>query len=334
MSGYRSAWPLLSSGTAGAPVGHVDPSKFTLAQLARVRGSMWTARLNIDFGPRPFDPTNCLAIEFLYLYPPSEQQRMMDAWRARGYTHCCIGPCIGQGYHNDYPDYSFVNNFEAYLDVLQLLWDNGICPIYFVKGDTWTLDDLIAHEHLFTSERAQRLLRIVVPAGWEPNRETPSHVWREWLEWGAHIFPKALRWIHMVADHDAPGSSSEGYTNDQLWANVVDLIHGWPVQSFAFEDPNAINEGQTITRYQEWINSYDITVRGSYPDRFVNGYAGWPTSSAWGHGKPLIAFPGEWGSYWVYNERERLESEAQAWGDAAMAVGAKCYLDGGTVAVP
>jgi hypothetical protein len=275
-----------------------------------------------------------LALEFFYLYPPSEQQRMIAAYKARGYTHIPFGPGIGQGYHADYPDVDFTHNWNAYLDILQMLWDNGIVPIYFIKGDFWTLDDLIAHEHLFTSERAQRLLRVVVPGGWEPNRETPSYVWKDWLSWGARVFPKALRWIHMVADHDAPGSSSEGIGNDALWNNVVDYIHGWPVQSFAFEDPTAINPGQTVNRFQEWVNSYDIRVRGSYPDRFVHGYAGWPTHSAWGPHKGLMAFPGEWASYWIYNEKERLEAEAQAWGDAAMAVGAGCYLDGGTVAVP
>lgn len=137
----------------------------------------------------------------------------------------------------------------------------------------------------------------------------------------------------MVGDHDAPGSSSEGFGNDELWNNVIHLVHMWFVQSFAFEDPTAINEGQTVSRYQEWLDSYDIRVRGSFPDRFVNGYAGWPGHSAWGN-KPLIALPAEYASYWVYNEVERLESEAQAWGDGAMAIGAPGYLDGGTVAVP
>jgi hypothetical protein len=330
---YATTWPLLSTPSPSAP-GHVDPSTIPLEQLARIRGAMWTATLGgLPYGPRPFQDDNILALEFLYLYDADDQRRMLQAWQARGYTHVPFGPCNGQGYHGMYPDVSFTDNFDAYLDVLQLLWDHGIAPIFFVKGDYWTTADLVAHEHLFKSERAQRLIRIVVPGGWEPARETPSTVWREWLEWGARVFPKALRLLHMVADHDAPGSSSEGIPNDQLWNNVVHLLHGWLVQSFAFADPTQVNEEQGITAYQEWLNSYDVRVSGSYPDRFRNGYAGWPTHSAWGAYRPLIDYPGEYGSYWVYHDN-RPEAEAQAWGDAAIGVGAKGYLDGGTVKVP
>jgi hypothetical protein len=327
---YATAWPVLTSTTSV----HVDPSTIPLEQLARIRGAMWTARLDIAYGPRPFQPTNINALEFLHLYPPTERHRMIAAYKQPGYTHTCVGPANGQGYHTDYPDVNFIDTgrFEEYLDLLELHWDNGLVPINFVKGDFWTLADLKHYEPLFMTPRAQRLMRVVVPGGWEPDRETPSHVWRDWLEWAARVFPRSLRLLHMVADHDAPGSSSEGFTNDQLWHNVIHLLHGWLTQSFAFEDPTKLANDGKRTAFQEWRDSYDIRVTGSYPDRFVNGYAGWPTHSAWGN-RPLKVYAGEYAAYWCYND-DRPEAEAQAWGDAAMAVGADGYLDGGTVPVP
>jgi hypothetical protein len=318
----------------GGGAAHVDPSTIPLRELARFRGAMWTARMNLPFGPRPNQDDNCLAMPFIYLFTPEQQVAMIAEWKGRGYRHCCIGPPIGQGYHGVYPDYSFVDQFDQWLDVLQMLWDHDIPPICWVKGDYWTIEDLEAHEYLFTTPRAQKLMRIVVPGGWEPHRETPSYTWRAWLEWGARVFPRSLRILHMVADHDAPGSGSEGYGNDELWANVIHLIHCWFVQSFAFEDPEKINPELGITAYQEWKNSYDPRVSGSYPDRFQQGYAGWPTWSAWGDDQPLVDVPAEFASYWIFWDAWRKESEARSWGDAAIAAGARAYMDGGTVAVP
>lgn len=285
---------------------------------------MWTARLDVAYGPRPGASDNILALEYIYVYPRDEQQRMIEAYKARGYTHCCIGPINAQSYHGQYPDVSFENNFDGYLDVLQMLWDNGLIPINFIKGDGWSSGDLEAHEGLFASPRAQRLMRVVVPCGWEPDRITHSSKYRQWLTWGARVFPNALRLLHMVPDHDAPGSSAEGADNAVLWAGVVDSIHGWLVQSAAFEHPT--------TQFDEWRDSYDVSVSGSYPDRFHHGYAGWPTHSAWGEDVPLCIYAGEYAAYWCYWDN-RPESEAVSWGDAAIEVGADGYLDGGSVDV-
>jgi len=38
---------------AAPPRTHVDPSTIPLGELARVRGAMWSARLDLPFGPRP-----------------------------------------------------------------------------------------------------------------------------------------------------------------------------------------------------------------------------------------------------------------------------------------
>jgi hypothetical protein len=328
---YATTWPLLSTAPAAAPV---DPGTVPLEVLACIRGSMWTARLNVAYGPRPFEVDNILALEYIYVYPPDEQRRMLEAYQARGYTHCCIGPINAQSYHGQYPDISFdsADTFPAYLDVLQMLWDHGLIPINFIKGDYWTLADLEAREPLFTSPRAQRLMRVVVPCGWEPARETLSGDYQDWLRWGARVFPHALRLLHMVPDHDAPGSSSEHADNADLWRAVTPLVHGWLVQSAAFADPDAPSVAAG-TAFQEWLDSYDVTVKGSYPDRFVNGYAGWPGDSAWGPTTPIKIYAGEYASYWCYHDN-RPEVESQAWGDAAVEVGADGYLDGGTVVVP
>ena len=43
-----------------------DPSNVSLRTIAAVRGAMWTVRGPWRFGPRPGDPSNITALEYIY----------------------------------------------------------------------------------------------------------------------------------------------------------------------------------------------------------------------------------------------------------------------------
>lgn len=324
----------------------VDPSDIPLQALARIRGAMWTFPGPWRFGPRPGQPNNITAMEFIFCYEPQEQQAMIDAYKGAGYTHVCIGPINAQSYRQHWPDRDFRSPeaFEQWLDVLQLFWNNGLMPICFLGMDNVPLDQVQATYNplIVGNARAQRLMRIVVPAGWEPTRYGwSSQTWAAYMQWAKDILPNALRLLHTVADVDAPVGTDargddNGKPNAEGWARVCPLIHGWLTQSAAFADPNKTGGDTRFpqrTNFQNWVAQFDITDEKSYANRFKRGYAGWPTSSAWGPGIPIKLYPGEYASYWVYHEGRSYE-EGCTWGDAAIRAGADGYLDGGTVDVP
>lgn len=313
---------------------HVDPSQFTLEQLSHIKGSMWTARLNLPYGPRPGQDDNILAMDFYQLYGKADRARMIEAYRARGYTHAVTGPLAGGDcYHGQYPcNTDLVNQeqFDAYLDAMQEWWDAGIIPVHFVHPDGWTLDQMQQLEKLYSQPRAQRLLRVVVPTGWEPWKyEIPNSEWVKFEQWGQRVFPNSLRLIHLVADTDAPTGADDDKTlpggNAQAWANVVPYIHGWLVQSCGYAcQSNPVPSAEFIKNFSDLFN---INTRGSLTDRFQHGYAGWPTSSAWGQNKPLIVYAGEfaaYGDYW----NNFPEAQSLTLGDLAISVGAGGSLDG------
>ena len=322
---------------------HVDPTNVSLQQLAAIRGAMWTTRWDGAYGPRPGQPDNILATVFYEAYEPSERQRMLEIYKSRGYTHAVTGPLAGGDcYHGQFPCRTAVPTqaeFDAYLDTMQEWWDAGIIPIHFAKPDNWSLADMEQLDQYYRQPRAQKLLRVVVYTGWEPTRYGWSNAtWVRFLQHAAELFPNALRLVHTVTDVDAlVGEDENGVDTDRLsnaesWHRVTPYLHGWLVQLGAFECPACIaDNGQT--NFQNFKDIFNPAVRGSYPDRFQHGYAGWPTFSAWGQDQPLRVYAGEYAAYWSY-WNNRPEAEAQDWGDAAMAAGADGYLDGGRAAVP
>jgi len=314
----------------GLTPAHFDPSTLTLEQLAQVRGAMWTARCNVSFGPRPYQDSNILALNYYHLYGDGERQQMLAAYLQRGYTHgVCSVPLDEGGYHHMWPsqDYPLAQErWDAFLDSVQERCDAGIWGnVFFAIPDE--LQDYPERwgelEPFFLQERAQRLLRIAILA-WEPLK--PSAWWVNGSQWLARVFPKALRGLHFTPDHDAPGIGGELMPdgsimgNDEMWRRVAPYIHIFPHQSKQFEDGEA--------GYQSWLENWNPAVRGSYPDRFDNGYAGWPTFSAWGY-RGILAFPAEYLAWWCTNQNEP-EATAQRWGDGAISAGARGYLDGGT----
>jgi hypothetical protein len=335
--------PLVSKG--------VDPSKFSLRELARIRGAMWTVRGPWRFGPRPGSPDNITALEFIYSYGGDpkhlndEQKAMIAKYKSYGYTHVAFGPPNAESYHGQYPDTNFNHSpeaFDQWLDWLQMFWDNGLAPICFLHGDGQTYEQTVAtYDSLIRNNpRAQKLIRIIVPTGWEPTRYGwSSRTWGAFCDWAHEILPNALILIHTESDVDAPVGTDERYDdngkgNENGWAYVAARIHGWLIQSGAFAtpdvhgDPNQPNK----TNFDNWADQFDKNHHGSYYDRFHNGYAGWPTFSRWGN-EPIYLYAAEFCSYWEYWQN-RPYDEGVKWGDRAISVGADGVLDSCSIDVP
>jgi hypothetical protein len=325
----RFTWPFgvllgLALGAA-APDGipaHVDPSTVALGELARIRGAMWSARLDVPFGPRPGRPDNIIATAYFDTYSPADRARIITALKARGYTHVVAGPLVDTGgYHGQFHPHDWRGaEFARFLDQLQTFWDNGLTPVVFIHPDGWTFertrDELTP---LLRQERAQRLIRIVVPTGWEPTRRRwSSCTWAAFAQWARQTLPDALVLIHTVADADAPaGDDARCSDRDAAgaWARVVPYIHGWLIQNGPYNAPP---------------ESVPALAR-EFAAQFSAAFA--TRVSAWGAGVPILRYAGEqtaYSSYW----KNLPEGASRAWGDLAIASGADGYLDGGTVDVP
>lgn len=298
--------------------------------LLNIRGAMWTARAPIPYGPRPGQPDNILAMDYYEVYGAMDRKLMLDIYCGQhGYTHAATGPLVDPGgYHGQYPatpDAPTQASFDAYLDGLQEWKNRGLAPIHFCKPDGWSLQQLIDQlEPFYLQPRAQALLPLVVPGGWEPAIDTDNATWVSWLEWGARVFPNAIRLIHMVADHDAPQWDA-GMDNSTAWANVTPYIHGWLVQNAGY----AVNGGPIASPQfvSDFTGQFNVADDGSLKARFVRGTHGWPTTSA--NGGPLKVYAGEfaaYGDYW----NNYPESEAIRLGDVARAAGADGSFDGCT----
>lgn len=340
------------------PQAIVDPSSVSLRTIAAIRGAMWTVRGPWQYGPRPGDPTNITALEYIYSYGDPygvgtigsafnlnlEQTSMIDTYKSWGYTHGAFGPITAQSYHGQYPDYFFTapDTFDRWLDWLQMFWNNGIIPICFLHPDGASLDETKAiYEPLIRNNpRAQKLMRCIVPSGWEPAKyEWSSYTWAEYAKWGHDILPNALILIHTVPDVDAPGGTDalgddNGRGNNNVWHTVAPHIHGWLTQSSAFDTPEVHGDPNhpEMTNYDNWTALFDKNNEKSYWNRFHNGYAGWPTNSLWGD-EPIYIYAGEYCSYWSYWDN-RPYDEGCAWGDRALSVGADGYFDAGSSDVP
>lgn len=326
---------------------HVDPSTFSLSQLAAIRGAMWSVRWDGPLGPRPGKPDNIFATALLGCYSPADQQRGLEVYKSRGYTHVVTGPVVDSqgGYHGQFCENDWRTHFDDYLDLLQTEWDAGLIPVVFIHPDGWTLEQTKQLGPLLASPRAQKLIRVVVMTGWEPaHYEWSNATWIEYLKFSHEVLPNALQLIHTVSDADAPvggdslgddGNPNQppGISNAEAWSRITPYLHGWLVQLGACEDGP---EPESQPSFQNFKDIFNPGFRGSYTDRFRHGYAGWPQSSAWGAGNPLrvyyaesCAFPSYWGNL--------PESVSQDYGDAAMGPNgdhADGYLDGGRVQVP
>lgn len=323
---------------APVPV-HVDPSLIPLETLAKIKGAMWTQRINIPYGPRPNQDTNINAFVFYDLYDAETRTRMRETYKAAGYTHTVAGPVTGNDcYHNLYPCRRGIptqEQWDAYLDSIQELWDNGLTPCYFAKPDGWEVPERAADmdrlDALYRQERAQKLLRCVIYPGWEPSGTKygwNNEMYVRWVKRGADVFPHALRGVHFVSDLDAPTGLNDdevfppGQGNGISWRNVAPYIHFWADQHGGYvEEGTPVPSGFFLDELAKHIKR----VKAG----FHNGFAGWPTFSAWGPGKPIKHISAEYAAYLDF-WRDYPEVYAKQIGDAAMDAGADGYLDGGT----
>jgi hypothetical protein len=332
----------------------VDPSNIPLGQLAAIRGAMWPSAsacpggLVLPYGPRPGQPDNIIATDFFANYSADEQLAIVTCLRALGYTHVVMGPIVdSDGYHGQYAphdwhweDAAHLNgdNFDKFLDIAQYFWDHQLAPVVFLHPDGWTFEqtrDTLTP--LLQQPRAQQLLRIVVPTGWEPTKYGwSSCTWAAFAQWARQTLPNALVLIHTVADVDAPVGTDErcddnGHPNGEGWARVTPFIHGWLIQNGAYSTSPAENPPLATNFGAQFKVDGDGAAQHSVAWHFA-GNAGWPTNSAWGN-VPILLYAGEvtaFNGYW----NNLAESARDAWGDLAIAAGAAGYLDGGTVPVP
>lgn len=314
------------------PDGHFDPSQVPLEELVRIRGAMWTETWGCPLGPRPWQGDNVCATDFLWNYDEGTRLAIVQHLRSLGYTHAVVGPIVdSDGYHGSWTPNDWTQKFDQFLDQAQFLWDHGLAPVVFIHPDNWTLEQTQGLTGLFQSPRAQKLLRIIIPSGWEPTKYDWSNAtWIEYAKWGRQVFPNAIIGIHTVCDVDAPvGTDARGDDNGRLpnaeaWGRISPYLHFWLTQSCTFENPDG-HDDPPFSNFQNWTRLFDLSVRGSYADRFVHGYAGWPMFSAWG-GSPIWVCAGEYYSYPVFWQHAPRET-ARVWGDSTLA---PCYLDGGT----
>jgi hypothetical protein len=317
-----------------------NPANWTVDQLCAVRGGMWTARLNVGYGPRPGHPSNINALDYLEVYPQSERARMLHAYGkgGNGYTHCVDGPMLDAGYHGQYPAVDYREDPGDYFAAMQEKWNAAICPIHFAYPDLYGFGDdaldrfMRDFEPIYRSAEAQRLIRMWVPYGWERGYEVTSAQWVRLLTWARDVLPNALVGIHLRADQDAPTGGNDdkipGWTNGKAWEAVAPYTHLWFVQNGGY-----VNGGTPVPDamfVRNFTDQFRVSVTGSLAHRFDTGYAGWPQWSAFGTDQPIRLVAGEFASfadYWW----DWPESEAKALGDAAIAAGALGSLDGCTM---
>lgn len=321
----------------------VDPSRIPLRTLAAIRGAMWPQAGGFLLGPRPGALDNIFATDFYGDYTKVDQRRGLAWIKAQGYTHTDVGPIVdSDGYHGIWVPHDHRLNFDGFLNSLQDMWNANIAPICFIKPDGWSLTQLKELTPLFLSPRAQRLMRIVVPYGWEPGKyDISSYTWAAACRWARDTWPNALVLIHTVSDVDAPVGTDalgddNGRPNGEGWSRVAPYIHGWLIQN----GPYATRPSDNPSLAREFAAQFMVDGDGARYHgpawHFAHGVDSWPTFSAWGPGIPPFCYNAECTAYVAFWQRPNALSEAARceWGDLAARSGAKGYFDGGTVLVP
>lgn len=314
-----------ASGGTGSG-GGVDPYSFTLEQLAAIRAAIWTNRAPLSVGPRPNDPSNINAIDYFEVLSAADQDACLAHYTAARYTHAPAGPLIDtDGYHGIYPTQGMPSpaDVDRYVANMQRLWNAGIMPIHFVHPDGWSKDDMDALAWIYQREDVQRVCRIVVPTGWEPTRyDWKAQYWADIVQkvqgWYGANASRTLWCIHTATETDAPTGDGDNFPNGNAgaWEIVAPHIHCWFVQN----GPYSTTPTQDPTLRDNFAAQFDVNSRGSLMDRFVNGYAGWPTYSLWPNGgvRPIAFEQTSYTAFW----NNFPESGSKAWGDVALDAGA------------
>lgn len=301
---------------------------WTSAQLRAIRGAIWPTRGPVQFGPRPGLEDNIID-SGCFGYSAQDVATARLRLGQRKYTHVQAGPFVDPGYHGQYPAIDFRNNPDQVLAWLESWWAAGFAVVSFIGPDGWSTAQMRELEPIFAQPRWQAVCRQIVPYGWEPSEDTSNAQFVERFQWARRVFPNALQYIHLAADFDAPGNNDD-FTPGQpkyighaeAWARVVPYLTGFLIQN----GPYGVAPADDPTLATNFGNQFRGNVSGTLRDRFTNGYAGWPTTSA--HGGPLDLVAAEETSYYAY-WNNLPESVSLEWGALAMSAGADGFFDGG-----
>lgn len=305
---------------------------FSVEARRKIRGALWTNRLNIPYGPRPNQDSNILAMDYYFDFDSSTRARMRASYKSQGNcTHAALGPPSDPGYHGQYPATDWSTDPDKYASILEELLLDDIIIVMFLSPAGWSLQQLIdTYDKMFRSNRWQKICQMIVPNGWEPSEDTPNSQYVEFLKYGTETFPKALSYLHLASDFDAPGNGADltpglptYIGNDGCWRNVAPYLHGFLVQNGAYSE-SPVDDPVLAKNFGD---QFDPNVSGSLANRFTHGYAGWPTFSAYGPNTPIDVVNGECTSYNAY-WYDLPQSISQAWGNLALSRGAIGAFDG------
>jgi hypothetical protein len=326
-------------------VSSAAPPAWTTAQLLDIRSALNIVVPGAPFGPRPDPPdnaTNMASTNGIWHYPPAWQDTILEAYRARHYTHGSVGPFVDvEGYHNRWPPTDVRDPVQAaqIQAAIEKIERAGIIPAMFIQVDGWTIEQMNELVPIFVEPWWQAHARLVVN-GFE--QQGSKYGWSNatyvtWLTWLRNVFPNAIRLLHTSADIESPvgdgdDTSQPGMSDGECWGRVTPLIHGWLEQSNALfpkgcngaEGPDFVADNQ-LTNEQNWFNLWDQAWPYSLVSRFRDGYAGWPTTSA--NGGPLKVYAGEFYSFAQFWCSGR-EDYARDHGARAVALGAAGSFDG------
>lgn len=332
----RRALLLADSVTQTAPMPDVS-----FDALAKIRGAMWPQAgfSGLPYGPRPGDPTNIIDTGAWYAYDRATRDRITDRLHASGWTHVQYGPLETpghDGYHGQFPTNS---DWHVYLDDVEDLRARGFHVINFVHPDNWTFEQTRDFfTPLLAQPRAQQLLNILVPSGWEPaGYNWSSWTWAQYFSWARSLFPEALLLLHNAtkadgSPYDAPvGTDAAGddntHPNGEGWQRVIDAgCDGWLIQNGPFAQPVGVDPA-TREFAAQFMADGDGATFHSIGWHFAHGIGGFPTQTA--RGKKFLLYNAEVTAYLGY-WAAMPEAQREAWGDLAMRSGADGYLDGGT----
>lgn len=298
----------------------VNPFDIPLEELRAFKGSIWTARAAVGYGPRPGQESNILAMDEYESYGADDRAKMIQGYvQARGYKHCPFGPPIDPGYHGQYPAVDFRADPEAYAANMQELWNAGAYPVLFLSPDNWSLADC---ENILTPIYSQpyfqRVVRLAVPYGWEPGGYNISNAdWVARFEWARRVFPNAILGIHMIPDFDAPIGGDDGapngtMTKQEAWTNIYNAGMRFFLDQVAgyIDGGSEVPDGYFMS---EWVK------RVQY---FTQRFRDWGLVD-------MDYIAGEYAAYADYWQNWNEKYAVQI-GDSAMSAGARGFFDGGT----
>jgi hypothetical protein len=310
---------------------------------------MWpncNGELVLPLGPRPGTAFNIIAATYLLRYPENVREPMATILRGRGYWNVDTGPSVGDygGYHGQYPNpdpwpvdassSEKQRQWGKHLDELQWWWDHGFAPIEFLHPDGWTFEQTRDFfSPLLQTERARKLLRLVVPSGWEPaHYEWSNATWCLYFQWISAMLPDCVPLVHLVADCDAPVGTDAyepvAVPNGEAWRRIYAAgCRGWLIQNGPYD--NGLNTPELKANFQAQFQTTGYAAETRSVAWHFMGNAGWPKLIQLPDpdddllliNGEATAYPGYWNNL--------PEPTREDVGDAAMAAGAYGYFDSG-----